>query len=156
MMEAGRCLDCPGRYCSQSCPLHMPIPEFIGKIREGDFNGAYDLIAAVNPLPEISCRVCPRERQCEKNCTRGIKGEPTAIGWLERFAAEHGRSKKVHEETAASNGLKVAIAGAGPAGLACGETLAKKRYSVEIYEANRHAGGVPVSGIPHFVLRTRL
>lgn len=159
ILEAGRCLDCPGRYCSASCPLHMPIPEFIGKIQEGDFNGAYDLIAAVNPLPEISCRVCPKERQCEKNCTRGIKGEPTAIGWLERFAAEHGRSAKVKEippKKAAACSLKVAIAGAGPAGLACGEVLAMKGYAVEVYEADHCAGGVPVSGIPRFILPDRI
>lgn len=153
MEEARRCLNCPGRYCSVSCPINTPVPEFIDLIRRGDFKGAYEVISKVNPISSMSCRVCPKERQCEKNCTRGIKGEATAIGRLERFVTDwyHVNQRRTPQKPEA-NGRRVAVAGSGPAGLVCAKILAQKGYVVHIYEARPYAGGIPAYGIPKFVL----
>lgn len=153
MEEAARCLNCPGRYCTVSCPINTPIPEFIKLIRGGDFAGAYTLISDTNPMAAICCRVCAQEQQCEKNCTRGIKGEPTAIGRLERFVVDWYRVN--HREPLKkqkANGKNVAVVGSGPAGLTCAGKLAQEGYTVNIYEARAYAGGIPVYGIPKFVL----
>lgn len=156
MAEAARCLNCPGRYCAASCPINTPVPEFIKLIRDGDLSGAYKVISDANPMASFSCRVCAQERQCEKNCTRGIKGEPTAIGRLERFVTDWHRLNKMdiskEAEKPERNGKCVAVIGSGPAGLACAERLAQAGYAVDIYESRPYAGGIPAYGIPNFVL----
>jgi len=153
MEEAKRCLNCPGRYCAVSCPINTPVPEFIELIRDGDFKGAYEVISDMNPISPMSCRVCAQERQCEKNCTRGIKGEATAIGRLERFVMDWYRiNDKSMLKKPEANGQRVAVVGSGPAGLVCAKILAQAGYGAQIYEAGPYAGGVPAYGIPDFVL----
>ena len=151
--EAQRCLNCRNFPCVQGCPVNIHIPEFIAKIREGDFEGAYQVIAADSALPAVCGRVCPQESQCEKYCVRGIKGEPVGIGRLERFVADY---HNAHVEGASfvpeKNGHKVAVVGSGPAGLTCAGDLARKGYDVTIYEALHVAGGVLSYGIPEFRL----
>ncbi|MBO4693939.1 MAG: NADPH-dependent glutamate synthase [Clostridia bacterium] len=151
--EAGRCLNCKNRPCVGGCPVNVPIPDFIARVAEGDFEGAYNLISTTNSLPAVCGRVCPQEIQCEGKCIRGIKGESVGIGRLERFVAdyhrEHGKATPVNINR---NGKKVAIIGAGPAGLTCAGDLARKGYSVTIFEAFHTAGGVLVYGIPEFRL----
>ena len=151
--EAQRCLNCRNFPCVQGCPVNIHIPEFIAKIREGDFEGAYQVIAADSALPAVCGRVCPMESQCEKYCVRGIKGEPVGIGRLERFVADY---HNAHAEGAAfvpeKNGHKVAVVGSGPAGLTCAGDLARKGYDVTVYEALHVAGGVLSYGIPEFRL----
>ena len=151
--EAQRCLNCRNFPCVQGCPVNIHIPEFIAKIREGDFEGAYQVIAADSALPAVCGRVCPQESQCEKYCVRGIKGEPVGIGRLERFVADY---HNAHAEGAAfvpeKNGHKVAVVGSGPAGLTCAGDLARKGYDVTVYEALHVAGGVLSYGIPEFRL----
>ena len=151
--EAQRCLNCRNFPCVQGCPVNIHIPEFIAKIREGDFEGAYQVIAADSALPAVCGRVCPQESQCEKYCVRGIKGEPVGIGRLERFVADY---HNAHAEGAffvpEKNGHKVAVVGSGPAGLTCAGDLARKGYDVTIYEALHVAGGVLSYGIPEFRL----
>ncbi len=153
VIEAGRCLDCKHRPCVSGCPVGISIPDFIRKIRERDFKGAHDILQISSSLPAVCGRVCPQETQCEAKCVRGIKGEPVAIGRLERFAADRARECGENEATPApSNGHKVAVIGAGPAGLTCAGDLAKKGYKVTVYEALHTAGGVLVYGIPEFRL----
>ena len=151
--EAGRCLHCKNSPCVAGCPVNIRIPEFIAKVAEGDFQAAYEIIHTTNTLPAISGRVCPQESQCECLCVRGKKGEPVAIGRLERFVAdwyrEHGTEKTAKP---ASNGVKVAVVGSGPAGLTCASDLGKLGYAVTIFEAFHTAGGVLVYGIPQFRL----
>ena len=151
--EAKRCLNCVNMPCSAGCPVRIHIPAFIQKVREGDFEGAYHVIAESSTLPAVCGRVCPQETQCESKCVRGIKGEPVGIGRLERFVADwhnmHSDGKEVRE---APNGHKVAVVGSGPSGLTCAGDLAKKGYDVTIYEALHRAGGVLVYGIPEFRL----
>ena len=151
--EAKRCLNCKHKPCVAGCPVNVRIPEFIAKVAEGDFVGAYEIIKTTNCLPAISGRVCPQESQCESKCVRGIKGEPVAIGRLERFVADwnmtHCEPKVAKVE---SNGHKVAIIGSGPAGLSCAGDLASWGYDVTIFEASHVAGGVLVYGIPQFRL----
>lgn len=150
--EAARCLKCPGRYCSVSCPAHTPTTEFIALVRAGDYQGAYELISEKNALPAITGRVCAQEKQCELNCTRGIRGESVSIGRLEYFVADwhaaHGRPLPCAEP----NGIPVAVAGSGPAGLACADDLSRKGFAVTLFEAKDFMGGIPVYGIPGFVL----
>ena len=151
--EAQRCIQCKTKPCVSGCPVNVRIPEFIAKIAAEDFSGAYDELYQTNSLPAVCGRVCPQETQCEGKCVRGIKGEPVGIGRLERFAADwymlHGKGEIVRPE---SNGHKVAVVGAGPAGLTCAGDLAKMGYDVTIFEALQTPGGVLVYGIPEFRL----
>ncbi len=151
--EAGRCLKCKNPKCVEGCPVNVRIPEFIGKVAEGDFKAAYEIITSTNALPALSGRVCPQESQCEAKCVRGIKGEPVAIGRLERFIADWYR-ENVNEmpAKAQSNGKKVAVVGTGPAGMTAASDLAKLGYEVTMFEALHTPGGVLVYGIPEFRL----
>ena len=151
--EANRCLGCKKPMCVQGCPVNVRIPEFIKKVQEGDFKAAYEIITSTNALPALSGRVCPQETQCECRCVRGVKGEPVAIGRLERFVADWYRENiNAMPEKVESNGIKVAVVGSGPAGLTCASDLAKKGYKVSVFEALHTAGGVLVYGIPEFRL----
>ena len=151
--EAKRCLNCKNKPCVGGCPVRIKIPEFIAKVAEGEFEEAYKIITEDSSLPAVCGRVCPQESQCESKCIRGIKGEPVAIGRLERFVADyHNANSKEMPQKPASNGKKVAVIGSGPSGLACAGSLAKKGYEVTIYEALHLAGGVLVYGIPEFRL----
>jgi glutamate synthase (NADPH/NADH) small chain len=151
--EANRCLNCKNTPCVKGCPVNIHIPEFISKVREGDFEGAYQVINQSSSLPAVCGRVCPQETQCEQKCVRGIKGEPVGIGRLERFVADwHNTFNTVDPVVEAPNGHKVAVVGSGPSGLTCAGDLAKKGYKVTIYEALHLAGGVLVYGIPEFRL----
>ncbi len=151
--EANRCLNCKNPKCVQGCPVNVRIPEFIKKVQEGDFKAAYEIITSTNALPALSGRVCPQETQCEAQCVRGIKGEPVAIGRLERFCADWYRENiNAMPEKAASNGIKVAVVGSGPAGLTAASDLAKLGYAVTMFAALHTAGGVLVYGIPEFRL----
>lgn len=153
MEEAARCLNCPKKPCMDGCPVNVPIPGFIEKVAEGDFEAAYEIITSENALPAICGRVCPQENQCEGKCVRGIKGEPVAIGRLERFVADYHMANAVPAETVIEkNGKKVAVVGCGPSGLTCAGELAKKGYEVTIFEALHKAGGVLSYGIPEFRL----
>ncbi|MBQ7596272.1 MAG: NAD(P)-binding protein, partial [Clostridia bacterium] len=151
--EANRCLNCKNKPCVSGCPVSIDIPSFIEKIRERDFEGAYDIISRSSSLPAVCGRVCPQETQCESKCVRGIKGEPVAIGRLERFVADyHMNNFKGEPVQPKKNGHKVAIIGAGPSGLTCAGDLAKAGYDVTVFEALHVAGGVLVYGIPEFRL----
>ena len=151
--EANRCLHCPKKPCQSGCPVSINIPEFIAKIKERDFEGAYQIIHQSSSLPAVCGRVCPQETQCESKCVRGIKGEPVAIGRLERFVADwHNAHSTESPAVPAPNGHKVAIIGAGPSGLTCAGDLAKMGYDVTVFEALHLAGGVLVYGIPEFRL----
>ncbi len=153
LAEASRCLNCKNRPCVAGCPVNVQIPEFIQKVKEGDFEAAYQIISETSSLPAVCGRVCPQETQCEEVCSLGIKFEPVGIGRLERFVADwHNENVKEAAKAPESNGHKVAIVGAGPAGLTCAGDLAKKGYKVTIYEALHTAGGVLVYGIPEFRL----
>lgn len=153
MEEATRCLNCPTKPCMNGCPVNVPIPGFIEKVAEGDFEAAYEIITSENALPAICGRVCPQENQCEGKCIRGIKGEPVAIGRLERFVADyHMANTQAVKADIQSNGKKVAVVGCGPAGITCAGELAKKGYEVTIFEALHKAGGVLSYGIPEFRL----
>jgi glutamate synthase (NADPH/NADH) small chain len=155
--EAKRCLDCRNKPCVGDCPVNIDIPGFIKEIAAGEFEKAYDLITRYNSLPAICGRVCPQESQCEGKCVRGRKGEPVAIGRLERFAADyHNAGDKAQEKKSTppekSRRDRVAVVGSGPAGLACAGSLAKKNYAVTIFEALHVEGGVLSYGIPEFRL----
>ena len=151
--EANRCLGCKNPKCVEGCPVNVRIPEFIKKVQEGDFKAAYEIVTSTNALPALSGRVCPQESQCECKCVRGIKGEPVAIGRLERFVADWYRENvNAMPEKVASNGKKVAVVGSGPAGMTAASDLAKKGYEVTMFEALHTAGGVLVYGIPEFRL----
>ncbi len=151
--EAKRCLNCKTKPCTQGCPVQIDIPSFIQKIQEGDFEGAYQIISQSSSLPAVCGRVCPQETQCEARCVRGIKGQPVAIGRLERFVADwHNTFVEQPPQKPTPNGHKVAVVGSGPSGLACAGDLAKKGYAVTIYEALHVPGGVLVYGIPEFRL----
>ncbi|MCD7741690.1 MAG: NADPH-dependent glutamate synthase [Ruminococcus sp.] len=153
--EAQRCLNCKNKPCVSGCPVSVAIPDFIAKVASGEFIEAYNIIKSTNSLPAISGRVCPQENQCEGKCVRGIKGEPVAIGRLERFCADYAMNHADEVEKATkpqSNGHKVAVVGAGPSSLTCAGDLAKLGYDVTIYEAFHTAGGVLMYGIPEFRL----
>ena len=151
--EAQRCLNCKHMPCVSGCPVNVQIPKFISLIAQGKFADACSAIKETSALPAVCGRVCPQETQCEAKCVRGIKGEPVAIGRLERFAADWDMKNGKHEtEKPVSNGHKVAVIGAGPAGLTCAGDLAKLGYEVTIFEAFHKAGGVLVYGIPEFRL----
>ena len=151
--EANRCLNCKHMPCVQGCPVKIHIPEFITKIKEGDFEGAYQIITKSSSLPAVCGRVCPQETQCESKCVRGIKGESVGIGRLERFVADwHNTFCTEAPVRPESNGHKVAIVGSGPSGLTCAGDLAKAGFEVTVFEALHTAGGVLVYGIPEFRL----
>ena len=151
--EAKRCLQCKNPKCMGGCPVHIHIPEFITLVADGKFEEAYQVISKSSSLPAVCGRVCPQESQCEGLCVRGVKGEPVAIGRLERFVADwHNENTKEAPVKPESNGHKVAIVGSGPAGLTCAGDLAKLGYDVTIFEALHLAGGVLVYGIPEFRL----
>ena len=160
--EAMRCLKCRTKPCTKGCPVMIRIPDFVAKIAEGDFEAAYQIISEDSALPRICGRVCPQENQCEGRCVRGIKGEPVSIGRLERFVsdwhAEHEEElKSVYGYEEASNmkngsGKRVAVVGAGPAGLTCAGDLSAKGYAVTVYESLHKPGGVLAYGIPEFRL----
>ena len=151
--EAERCLHCKNKPCVSGCPVAIDIPGFIGKVKEKDFEGAYQILSKDSSLPAVCGRVCPQETQCESKCVRGIKGEPVGIGRLERFVADYHMAHSTEPPVKpAPNGHKVAVVGAGPAGLTCAGDLAKAGYDVTIFEALHLAGGVLVYGIPQFRL----
>ena len=151
--EAERCLNCKNKPCVGGCPVAIDIPAFIMKIREKDYEGAYQIISQSSSLPAVCGRVCPQETQCESKCVRGRKGEPVAIGRLERFVADwHNKNALGDMEKPKPNGHKCAIIGAGPSGLACAGDLARMGYDVTVFEALHLAGGVLVYGIPEFRL----
>ena len=151
--EAKRCLNCKNRPCVKGCPVNVNIPDFIMKIKAGDFEGAYRVIAETSSLPAVCGRVCPQETQCESKCSMGVKFEPVGIGRLERFVADwHNANVKEAPQKPEPNGHKVAIVGSGPSGLTCAGDLAKKGYAVSVFEALHTAGGVLVYGIPEFRL----
>ncbi len=168
--EAMRCLKCRKKPCTKGCPVMVRIPEFVAKVAEGDFEAAYQIISDTSALPRICGRVCPQEKQCEGFCVQGLHGEPVAIGRLERFvsdwhaareeelekaaleAAKNDEFAEFEEEVIESNGRKVAVVGAGPAGLTCAGDLAAKGYEVTVFEALHKPGGVLAYGIPEFRL----
>ena len=145
LAEAQRCLNCKNKPCVAGCPVNVNIPDFIMKIKEKDYEGAYQVINKTSTLPAVCGRVCPQETQCEAKCTMGIKFEPVGIGRLERFVADwHNANATEKAEAPASNGHKVAVVGSGPSGLTCAGDLAKKGYEVSVFEALHTAGGVLV------------
>lgn len=161
--EAQRCLNCKHKPCVAGCPVQIDIPAFILETAAGNFDRAYEIISASSSLPAVCGRVCPQETQCEQRCVRGIKGEPVAIGRLERFVADwhnancqelnyHLDNNHTKMIKPISNGHKAAIIGSGPSGLACAGDLARAGYDVTIFEALHLAGGVLVYGIPEFRL----
>jgi len=156
--EADRCLNCKNPPCVKGCPVNIDIPGFITKIKEKDINKAYDVISDYSIFPSICGRVCPQETQCEAVCVRAKNGDPVGIGRLERYVAdyvyENKRENKIIKEEA--NNIKVAVVGAGPAGLTCASELARKGYSVTVYEALHAAGGVLAYGIPEFRLPKKI
>lgn len=153
MEEARRCMNCKHKPCVSGCPVQVRIPEFIEKVAEGDFDAAYEVITSTNNLPAVCGRVCPQENQCEGQCVRGKKGEPVAIGRLERFVADW-RMQQEQRQSAQpkQNGHKVAVVGAGPSGLTCAGDLAKLGYEVTVFESLHVPGGVLMYGIPEFRL----
>lgn len=151
--EARRCLNCKNHPCVSACPVNIDIPAFIAKVAEEDIEGAFQILHKQSTLPAVCGRVCPQETQCESKCVRGIKGEPVGIGRLERFVADWHREHSTEKMAVpAQNGHKVAVIGAGPAGLTCAGDLAKLGYKVTVYEALHVAGGVLSYGIPQFRL----
>lgn len=151
--EANRCLNCKHKPCVSGCPVGVKIPDFIAEVAKGNFIKAYEIIHETSSLPAVCGRVCPQETQCEAKCVRGVKGESVAIGRLERFVADYYNAHGKNEiKKPISNGKSVAVIGSGPSGLSCAGTLAKKGYSVTIFEALHLAGGVLVYGIPEFRL----
>ncbi len=151
--EAMRCIQCKNQPCVSGCPVNIQIPDFISRIKEGDFEGAYQIIAKSSSLPAVCGRVCPQETQCESKCTLGIKFEPVGIGRLERFVADrHNENTCDMLQKPEPNGHRAAIVGAGPSGLTCAGDLAKKGYDVTVFEALHTEGGVLVYGIPEFRL----
>lgn len=151
--EAKRCLQCKKPMCVEGCPVNVMIPQFIAAVVEGDIEEAFKIIRRTNNLPAICGRVCPQETQCEQRCVLGKRGEPVAIGRLERFVADYCMDKGIDDEVDIKpNGKKVAIVGAGPAGLTAAADLAKLGYDVTIFEAFHEPGGVLIYGIPEFRL----
>lgn len=147
--EAKRCILC-GK-CKPGCPVEIDIPGFIDCVKDGNFQKALDVIKEKNALPAICGRVCPQEDQCEKLCVIGVKDEPVAIGRLERFVADHGKTGK-EVKGAKATGFKVAVIGAGPAGLTCAAQTARLGHKVTLFESLHEPGGVLMYGIPEFRL----
>jgi glutamate synthase (NADPH/NADH) small chain len=156
-LEASRCIECKNPRCVKGCPVNIDIPGFIKKIKEGDVMASYGVLCETNSLPAVCGRVCPQEEQCEQMCVLGIKGEPVAIGRLERYVADTAMCDCISiKKTEKSMGKKAAVIGAGPAGLTCAGDLAKMGYDVTIFEAFHKSGGVLVYGIPEFRLPKRI
>ena len=155
--EAARCLNCKNKPCQGGCPVGIDIPTFIQKITDGDYEAAYQVIARSSSLAAVCGRVCPQETQCESKCVRGIKGEPVAIGRLERFVADwHNKHHAGMVPETKGNGHRVAVVGSGPAGLSCAGELATRGYKVTVFEALHTEGGVLVYGIPEFRLPKKI
>jgi len=153
MLEASRCLGCKNPSCVKDCPVNIQIPQFIYEVEMGNFEKAAEIIARDSSLPAVCGRVCPQETQCEGKCILGVKGEPVAIGKLERFVADWSRARGIKfTDRKPLNGKKVAVIGSGPAGVACATDLAKMGYDVTIFEALHEPGGVLQYGIPEFRL----
>lgn len=153
MEEAGRCLQCKHKPCTNGCPVQVDVPAFIAEVAKGDFAAAYEVISRTSSLPAVCGRVCPQETQCESRCVRGKNGEPVAIGRLERFVADwHNAQTDRLASAPAQNGHRAAVIGSGPAGLACAGDLLRMGYDVTMFEALHTAGGVLVYGIPEFRL----
>ncbi len=153
MAEAARCIGCKNAKCVSGCPVAIDIPAFIAEVKVENFEKAYQILSNSSALPAVCGRVCPQESQCEGKCIRGIKGDPVAIGKLERFVADWARENGIKPAAPANkNGIKVAVIGSGPAGLTCAGDLAKYGYDVTVFEALHEAGGVLVYGIPEFRL----
>ena len=153
--EAARCLNCKNHPCVSGCPVNISIPDFIARMKQGDYEGAYQVISRSSSLPAVCGRVCPQETQCEAQCTLLTKAkmDPVGIGRLERFVADwHNAQEAAPAQAPAANGHRVAVVGAGPSGLTCAGDLAKKGYQVTVFEALHMAGGVLVYGIPEFRL----
>jgi glutamate synthase (NADPH/NADH) small chain len=151
--EASRCIQCKNPKCVAGCPVSIDIPGFIKEIVNGDIETSFQVLSKYSALPAVCGRVCPQESQCEERCIRGIKGDPVSIGKLERFTADWAREHEIKPEMPKElNGRKVAVIGAGPAGLTCAGDLAKLGYDVTIFEALHEPGGVLVYGIPEFRL----
>lgn len=154
LREASRCMGCPRRWCSGECPAGMPVPEFIKKIREKDYEGAYELISSASTLPEFCSRLCPQEKQCQSDCTRSIRSAAVGIGKLERFVVEQHYASGKGEKTAPATGKRVAVVGSGPSGLSAATALAKMGHSVTVIESEEHPGGLLRYGIPGMKLET--
>ena len=155
LVEASRCLDCPNPQCVTGCPVNINIPKFIKNIERGEFGQALSAIKETSALPAVCGRVCPQEKQCESKCMYHKMGkEPVAIGYLERFAADYGRTHatEAKPEAIPSNGIKVAVVGSGPAGLSFAGDMVKRGYDVTVFEALHEIGGVLKYGIPEFRL----
>ncbi|MDD6023500.1 MAG: FAD-dependent oxidoreductase [Oscillospiraceae bacterium] len=148
LREASRCLGCPRRWCSGECPAGMPVPEFIKKIREKDYEGAYELIVSASTLPEFCSRLCPQEKQCQSDCTRSIRSEAVGIGRLERFVVEQHYASGNAEKVAPATGKAVAVVGSGPSGLSAAVALCKMGHKVTVIEKNEYPGGLLRYGIP--------
>jgi glutamate synthase (NADPH/NADH) small chain len=154
-LEASRCLRCPTHWCAKECPAGVPVTDFIAKIREKDYEGAYQLISTASTLPEVCSRVCPQEKQCQSNCTRAIRSEAVGIGRLERFVVEQ-HYKNLKANKPAPTGKKVAVVGSGPSGLSVAQRLADKGHSVTVYEHSDRVGGLLRYGIPNMKLEKGL
>lgn len=154
LAEASRCIQCKKPLCRQGCPVEVRIPEFIAEITKGNFAGAYDIIQTTNSLPAICGRVCPQENQCEGQCILGKKGEPVAIGRLERFVADKALASNQAPKavTLKNPEVKVACIGSGPSSLSCASYLSARGAKVTMFEGLHEPGGVLVYGIPNFRL----
>ncbi len=150
--ESARCLKCPTHWCQKACPAGVPVTDFIALTRKGDFEGAYQLIRTASMLPEICSRVCPQEKQCQSNCTRGIRTQAVGIGRLERFVVEQHYASGAAERSAPATGKRVAVVGSGPAGLSVAQRLTDLGHSVTVYERSDRAGGLLEYGIPNMKL----
>lgn len=157
LKEAKRCLNCKIPKCVEACPIHNRIPEFIAKIKEGNYEEAYQIISSVNPFGSICGRICPHESQCQGSCVRGIKNEPISIGNLEAAICDWARENKIKmKNNIIENGKKVAMIGGGPASIACAVELRKLGYDVTIFERENFLGGILMYGIPEYRLSKQL
>jgi glutamate synthase (NADPH) small chain len=152
LAEAARCLKCPTHWCQKACPAGVPVTDFIEKVREKNYESAYQLIASASMLPEVCARLCPQEKQCQSNCTRGICTQAVGIGRLERFVVEQHYKNAPKEKKRTFNGKRIAIVGSGASGLSAAEYLAERGYQISVYEKNNRLGGLLEYGIPNMKL----